>query len=203
MKKFAPTLIFCATALFADTSETIFFRGLMSPANEIPAVPIQGGAAATLIAHIVRDNSGKIISGSVDFEISYAFPGPVTITGLHIHSGGAAVASGPITIRTDIGAPPAAIVSQTGAGSIDRQGQVLPGDSAALDTINGMLKDPSQYYVNIHTTNFPGGAMRAQLQRAETTVLMGLMGPANETPPITGQNVSGVSQAVVIATRNS
>src|SRR5438876_2586624 len=81
MKKFAAMLIFCATALSADNVETAYFRGTMLPANETPPVPIQGSSSATLIAHIVRDNSGKIVSGSVDFEVGYAFPGAATITG--------------------------------------------------------------------------------------------------------------------------
>src|SRR5262245_28914177 len=202
MRNLAVTLVFCATALFADTVETVYFRGIMLPANENPPTPIQGSSSALLVAHIVRDNSGKLISGTVDFNINYVFPGAVTLTGLHIHNGAAGV-NGPITIRTDLGAGPASIVSDNGIGSIAKPGQILPTDTAALDTINGMLKDPGQYYVNIHTTDYPGGAMRAQLQRADVTVLMGVMSPANETPPIAGQNASGVSQAIVIATHNA
>src|SRR5258708_24762795 len=77
MKKFVATLIMiiCASALLADTAETVYFRGKMSPENENPAVPIKGSASATLIAHIVRDSSGKIVSRSVDFYIVYVFPG--------------------------------------------------------------------------------------------------------------------------------
>src|SRR5258708_11819156 len=185
MKKFVATLIMiiCASALLADTAETVYFRGKMSPDNETPAVPIKGSAAATLIAHIVRDSSGKIVSGSVDFNIDYVFPGAVTLTGLHIHTAPAGV-NGPVTIPTDLGSGAASIVSDTGIGSIAKQGQILPTNSAALDTINGMMNDPSQYYVNIHSTDFPGGVMRAQLERAEVTALMGMMSPANETPPI-------------------
>src|SRR5205807_7491842 len=82
MKKLAATLMFCATALFADTAETVFFRGVMLPANEVPAVPIEGSSSALLAAHIVRDDSGKIISGTVDFSVDYNFTGAVTLTGL-------------------------------------------------------------------------------------------------------------------------
>src|SRR5712691_7381086 len=106
MKKLAATLIFCATALFADTAETVFFRGIMSPTNEVPAVPIEGSSSALLAAHIVRDDSGKIISGTVDFNIDYNFSGAVTLTGLHIHPAPAGV-NGPVVIGTDLsGAQP-------------------------------------------------------------------------------------------------
>jgi hypothetical protein len=200
MKKLAATLIFCATALFADTAETVFFRGVMSPTNEVPEVPIQGSSSALLAAHIVRDDSGKIVSGTVDFTVDYNFSGAVTLTGLHIHQAPAGV-NGAIMIRTDLGAGPLSIISDTGVGTVNKPGQILSTDTAALSAINGMMDDPSQYYVNIHSTDYPGGAMRAQLQRAEVTVLMGNMSPANENPPIPS-DVSGVSQAVVIVTRD-
>src|SRR5437868_6510937 len=117
MKKFAATLLFCTTALFAETVETVYFRGIMSPANEVPPVPIQGSSPAVLIAHIVKDDTGKIISGTVDFKVNHNFPAGVTITGLHIHAAPAGV-NGAITIRTDVGAGPASIVSDNGSGSI-------------------------------------------------------------------------------------
>src|SRR5712692_7638755 len=123
MKRLAATLIFCATALFSDTAETVFFRGVMLPTNEVPAVPIEGSSSALLAAHIVRDNSGKIISGTVDFNVDYNFSGAVTLTGLHIHQAPAGV-NGAIMIRTGLGAGPLSIVSETGIGS--------PTDTAAL-----------------------------------------------------------------------
>jgi len=201
MKKLALTLAFCATALFADTADTIYFRGIMLPSNEVPAVPIQGSSSAVLIAHVVKDDSGKILSGTVDFNLNYIFPGAATFTGLHIHNGAAGV-NGPVIINTGLSATNT-IATETGVGSISRQGPVLATDAAALATLNGMMADPSQYYVNIHTTDYPGGAMRAQLQRADVTVLMGVMSTANENPPITTENASGVSQAIVITTKDA
>src|SRR4029450_9611449 len=103
MKRLAATLIFCATAMFADTAETVFFRGVMLPSNEVPPVPIEGSSSALLTAHIVRDDSGKIISGTVDFSVDYNFPAAVTFTGLHIHPAPAGV-NGPVVIGTDLSA---------------------------------------------------------------------------------------------------
>jgi hypothetical protein len=36
-----------------------------------------------------------------------------------------------------------------------------------------LLANPRNYYINMHTTRDPGGAMRSQLYRAETKILMG------------------------------
>src|SRR5262245_7906676 len=134
-------LLLLGTALFADTAQTVYFRGVMLPSNEVPAINIAATGNATLIAHILRDDAGKIISGSVDFNVNYAFPAAVTLTGLHIHPGAAGV-NGPVTIGTDVSATNS-IVSQSGVGSIAKQAPAI--NQAALDTLNGMLSDPSQY----------------------------------------------------------
>ncbi len=61
----------------AQTAETAYFQGLMLPSNETP--PITGfntSGLGTLVAHVLRDPSGKIVSGSVDFWIDYNYPKP-------------------------------------------------------------------------------------------------------------------------------
>ena len=68
----------------------------------------------------------------------------------HIHKGTAAKA-GPVVIpltAPDSGDP------GTAAGC------VTPEDSGLLRSI---LKNPARYYVNVHTADFPGGAVRGQL----------------------------------------
>ena len=62
--------------LLADTLETVYFRGNMSPANEVP--PVTGESAnatgrTTIVFHVRRDNAGAIVSGVVDFDIDYNF----------------------------------------------------------------------------------------------------------------------------------
>src|SRR5262249_53698110 len=56
---------------------------------------------------------------------------------------------------------------------------------AAFDFMRGLLENPENYYVNIHTTTFGGGAIRSQLTK-ETYHFKTLMSPANEVPPVTG-----------------
>jgi uncharacterized protein (TIGR03437 family) len=196
-------LLFAFAALgLAQTAESIPFRALLSPANEVPAVTdFNASGAATIWLHVVRDSSGQVTSGSVDFRVSYSFPGAVSLTGLHIHRGAAGI-NGPVTINTGIGGAAGPIDDATGKGTIARQAQVASDATAALDTIRGMLADPSGFYVNMHTSVYPGGAIRGQLQRAEMTVLMGLMSTLNEVPAITELTASSITSVVILSTFN-
>ena len=104
-----------------------------------------------------------------------------------------------MTIDSGIqGAEP--VASGPGRGVHDYQGQTTPTNAAGLDTVNGMLTDPSGFYVNLHTTDNTGGVIRGQLQRAEMVVLMGIMSPANEVPAIPGMNASAFGTVVALAT---
>ena len=187
-------LLFCvAASLWARSAETVYFRAVMLPSNEVPAVAIDASGSATIRAHVVRDDAGQVTEGSVDFVVSYAFPGAVTITGLHIHNGPAGVNAG-VTINTGLSAANS-VDDSTGRGLIDRQAQVRSTDQAALASLKGMLENPAGYYVNLHTTVNPGGVIRGQLQRAESAVFIGLMSPANEVPPHGCGRVGSVQRA--------
>ncbi|MDQ6665819.1 MAG: CHRD domain-containing protein, partial [Acidobacteriota bacterium] len=175
----------------------------MTPLNETPpiaATDFPGAALGTVVAHVVRDSSGTITSGTVDFIVDYKYlGGTITVTGLHIHKGAAGVA-GPIVIPTDISANNP-VTNVTGNGQIVRAAQVMPTDTAGLDALNGMFADPSGFYINLHTPEHPGGAIRAQLSRPTTIRLMGLMTPQQETPPITDLNASAVVSVTISATQ--
>jgi hypothetical protein len=87
--------------------------------------------------------------------------------GAHIHVGGAAEA-GPIVVQLD--AP-----GTNGAAS----GCVAVGRPLVQD----ILRNRDRYYVNVHTTDFPAGAVRAQLrQPADAPLLTATMNGANERP---------------------
>jgi len=183
----------------AQTADTVWFRATLLPGNEVPPVTgVNASGTATIAAHLVRDSAGAVISGSVDFSVNFNFPADATLTGMHIHRGAAGVA-GPVTIDSGT----SNVAATAGAGSISRQGQARSDNQAALDTLNGMLQDPSQFYVNLHTSANPTGVIRGQLQRAEVVHLMAFMTPANEVPPIIGLNASGIGQVIAIATRDA
>src|SRR4030088_1144578 len=98
MRKVLGAMMLLTGAAFAQTAETIPFRAVLLPGNEVPAVTVAAAGAGTVWLHVVRDASGKVVSASTDFNTSVSFPTAVTITGMHIHKGVAGV-SGPITIN--------------------------------------------------------------------------------------------------------
>ncbi len=176
------------------------FRGIMLPTNEVPAANVEARGMADIRAHVVRDARGQVISGAVDFTIRYAFPPMQNFTGLHIHRGAAGV-NGPVMIDTGITAA-TSVIDETGIGVITRQVQILPNNTAALSALRDMLVDPAGFYVNLHTTQFPGGAIRAQLDATLTVTHVTRMSPANEIPAITGSNAAGTAAITVLRAYN-
>ncbi|HXJ42584.1 MAG TPA: CHRD domain-containing protein [Bryobacteraceae bacterium] len=186
------------SGLSAQTAETIVYRALLSNTNEIPAAPTAATGTATVWLHLVRDATGAIISGSADANVNYSFPGSVSITAMHIHTGSAAV-NGAVVVPFGI----ARIDDTTGVGAIPPIQTQFPTSSSLLDTIKGIVADPSQFYFNVHTTVSGGGAMRGQLQKADVVVRMAQMRPENETPAITGQPWSALGAITTLVTRDA
>jgi len=186
-----------AAALHARSAETVYFRAALSAVNEVPAVAQEASGTATVIAHVVRDDAGEIAGGSVDFIVNYSFPAATTVTGMHIHSAPAGV-NGPVVVNSGLSQANPFRTDDSGRGTFERQAQVQTN----VAVLRNLLADPSQFYVNLHTPDFPDGVIRGQLQRAEATLLMGLMSPLNEVPPI-GLAASGVAAVTVISTAGS
>src|SRR5437016_3705373 len=107
-------------ALFADTAETIPYLMYMTQANEVPPTGINAVANAIVRVHVVRDTSNKIVSGTVDFDLTYRFPAATNVTGLHIHNAPVGV-NGAIVIPTDVSAANPVAIDATGRGTIFRQ----------------------------------------------------------------------------------
>ncbi|MDX2152515.1 MAG: CHRD domain-containing protein [Bryobacteraceae bacterium] len=192
--------LLCA-ALLAQSSQTIPFRALMSPRNEVPPIDSTATGIATVWVHVMRDSAGQIVSGSVDFDVSYTMPGATTFTGLHIHEAAAGV-NGPVRIDTGITAA-SPVADETGRGRIQRQAQVLPTSATGVAALRGLLENPAGYYVNLHTTTNTGGLIRGQLMPADWQVFAAQMSPANEVPPIAGLDASGIGTVQLLTTRDA
>ncbi|PWU06374.1 MAG: hypothetical protein C5B51_12330 [Terriglobia bacterium] len=202
MTKILTCLLLFSAALCAQTADTAFFRAVMLPDNEVPPTGQNARGAADIIAHVVRDQSGQIISGTVDFLVRVNFDSDVTATGLHIHNGPAGTNAG-VVINTGIGAGDASRAVKAGGDTIRIPVQITGDSATPLAALRGIFQDPSGYYVNIHTTDFPGGVIRGQLQRAEGIVLLGFMDSANEFPAISGVSANGIAQVIAIRTRDA
>lgn len=114
----------------------------MSGANEMPAGDPDGSGTAKLRLNVARKR--------VCFTIRVKDIGDVVAA--HIHAGGKNVASGPIKV-TLISAPKAGTEFTGCAKKVPRK------------LIRKILRHPRRYYVNVHTTAYPGGAIRGQLHR--------------------------------------
>jgi hypothetical protein len=141
---------FAACVRAANASQLAFagrpLKATLSSANETPP-----HTAGTTGSALIRLNQGR---RRVCFT--------VTLTGLvgavaggHIHRGAAGVA-GPVVI----GLPDAAL-APLGAGAPAR-GCV---QGVATSLIKEIRQFPGRFYLNIHTTTFPGGVARGQLRR--------------------------------------
>lgn len=95
--------------------------------------------------------------GTIEFTFTINNKSDETYRRAHIHKGAAGV-NGPIHWDfLEAGVPVA---------SVSGQPSQLRGVARARTAANlaDLLANPSQYYVNVHSTVFPGGAVRGQLQ---------------------------------------
>lgn len=136
-------------------SATPVFKLRLKPSQEVPPVKgLRADAVGSVTFDLERSTAGAITSGEVVFYVNYAFPGAVTITGLHVHQG-AKGANGPVVIDSGV----TSFTDADGQGNITT---VVAGTSPA--TLQAILDAPRSYYVNLHTSANPGGALRDQLR---------------------------------------
>lgn len=127
----------CATAAGSGDSG---LKAALSGAAEVPgpADPDGSGSASIRFA----DGAENLC-----YEIKVSDIAPATMA--HIHTGAAGEGGGPPVVA--LGAP------TQGASS-----GCVAASPAIVDKIRA---DPAGYFVNIHNSEFPGGAVRGQLRR--------------------------------------
>ena len=135
-------------------SPTPVFKLNLKPSQEVPPIKgLKASARGHVTFDLERATSGAITSGEVVFYFNYSFPGAVTINGLHIHQE-AKGANGPVVVNSGV----ASIADADGKGNVTT---VVAGVSPT--TLQAILDNPRGYYVNLHTTVNPSGAVRQQL----------------------------------------
>ncbi len=142
-----------ATAKKPALSATPVFKLNLKPSQEVPAIKgLKADAVGSVTFDLGRSSSGAIASGEVIFYFNYSFPGSANITGLHVHQA-AKGANGPVVVSSGV----ASFTDADGQGNITT---VVAGSPATLQAI---LDNPRNYYVNLHTSVNPGGALREQM----------------------------------------
>lgn len=135
-------------------SATPVFKLRLKPSQEVPPIKgLKAGARGTVTFDLERSSTGAITSGEVIFSFNYSFPGAVTVTGLHVHQAAKGM-NGPIVISSGIGP----VADTDGHGNVTA---TVTGTSPTL--LQAILDNPRGYYVNLHTSVNPAGAMRQQM----------------------------------------
>jgi hypothetical protein len=114
------------------------FGALLIGENEVPG-PGDGNGAAAVLVRLNVDTRRVCLIGFDQDDLA-------RITGFHIHRGNPSVA-GPVVID---------LTSTLGSGGCVTSNATLLGNIVA---------EPNRFYFNIHTVQFPNGAVRAQLGR--------------------------------------
>jgi len=118
----------------------------LTAAEEIPGCPegVESGTAGTAVIQVDAE------TGEITYRVVVTnLPGTIAgASGAHIHAGRAGDTGG-VVQGLDL----------TGLES----GLVAQGTATNPTLAAAILADPSNYYVNVHTTTCPGGAVRGQL----------------------------------------
>src|SRR5438094_4740788 len=141
-------------ALQGQLSKDVFvFFNQMTQAEENPPTGVSGTANSMTYVRIDRDSTGNVTGGAVSFNVNYNMGSAQTFTGLHIHNAKVGV-NGAVVINTGLSGTNTVVTNAEGTGAINREVAIGPTD-AAFDFLRGLVENPENYYVNIHTTQFP------------------------------------------------
>lgn len=132
------TRLFLASLLLVVpvTATAQTYTAILSGANEVPAGDPDGAGTATVVIN------GTLVTYTINAQNITLPP-----TGQHIHLGAAGVNGGVVIALTGTWVGGSLVGSTT-------------GDPAVIAAI---IANPAGHYVNVHTTDYPGGSIRGQL----------------------------------------
>jgi hypothetical protein len=163
-----------AFALIAPVAFSQTLGAVLTGSQEVPANSNPGFGNATVTFDAARQN--------VTVTITVANLG-TPINNFHIHEAPAGT-NGPV------------VVNLIGLGGKFENGVMTGTFPIAADVAQRMLQNPSSFYVNVHTTALPGGAVRGQLAFVTGNAVRyaAELRPSNEVPPV---NSTGFGSAFV------
>lgn len=134
------------------------FNMIMIGPNEVPSGDPDGLATGVL----TFDRIANTVSWSFNYS-NIAAP-----TAMHIHTGNAGTNGG--------------VLVNMGVGTSGGAGTLIGSTATSAANLTNMVGNPAGYYVNIHNTPFPGGAVRSQLTPAPAVDFPVTMMGDNEFP---------------------
>ncbi len=139
----------------------------MTTSKEVPPVTdIEASGEAVVQVNTVRGANGDVAAAVVTFNVNHRLPGAAEFVGLHIHDG-LATATGPVRVDSGIsGANPTP--TSTGFGNIHISRIFTSANSLA--TINSLLRNPENHYLNLHTRTHGSGLVRSQLRNTNANL---------------------------------
>lgn len=151
-------LLLCAPSAFPQT-----LGAVLTGSQEVPPRPVAGFGNATVTFDAARQNIAVTITAT-----NLGSP----INNFHIHEAPAGT-NGPI------------VVDIIGLGGTFTNGVMTGTFPISAAVAQRMLQNPSNFYVNVHTQQFGGGAIRGQLAYVSggPITYAAELRPGNENPP--------------------
>lgn len=184
------------------TLQTVPFVVSLSSANVTP--PLTGVTATgsgVIYLHVVKDITGQIVAGTVDFSANYSLPTGAVPTGFTLNSG-AAGSNGGVVFNSGFTAPTNTTNANTGTIN-GLQYQIMPGDATGIASLQNILNNPGNYYANLSTADNRGGVLRAQLQRASTSVFLAPLALSQGATAPTGSTPAGLAAVTALYTTDA
>jgi hypothetical protein len=128
-------------AAAGETATKCTVATVLKAGNEVP--PSASKAIGAALVHI---NGSRLF-----FSVAFVNPARETFVAGHIHVGAAGV-NGPVVVGLFAGSTDRKLILQAGGRDID------------ADLGRRICDNPGAFYINYHTTDFPGGAIRGQLR---------------------------------------
>ena len=132
-------LLATAPARAVTTTYSVVMTGALE------ALPNVGDPDGLATGTITLDNT----TGAISWNISYSNLDP--LTGFHIHGPGGSPGNN------------AAVLVSLGTATTGGAGTLINSTATTTANVNSIFANPTDFYVNIHTTAFLNGAVRGQL----------------------------------------
>jgi CHRD domain len=161
-------------------------------------VPAPQACPRTLLTPTSGGTAFDITLRGVSEQPDPADPDGTGTASIRLRSGQARVCF--VTTVQDITPPVAG--AHIHRGAVDQSGPIVvqlraPGSGCVTVSralVKAILADPTSYYVNVHTTDFPAGAIRGQLRMPSTALLLHAdLAGANERPAPADTSGSGAA----------